>query len=226
MTGIFDSGVGGMISLWRLRELCPREDIIYLADADNAPYGTKDKEEIQRLVRNNIDRLASLGAERVLVACCTASCVLPTLEERYQLLSRSIIPPSADRAAMASVNGRIGVISTDATAKFNAFAEEIKRKREGASVYTIPLGRLVSLIERGCRDGHMTEECHSLLERVSWQLLSRGVDTLILGCTHFSHVKGTIEQITGINVISPAHIGAEMIAREVGDDGTGRTVYV
>ena len=95
MTGIFDSGVGGLVSLKKLRELCPFEDIIYLEDRKNAPYGIKGNEEIKNIVKSNIDRLTALGADRVLIACCTASCLLPTLGKDYESRAREIVKPAA-----------------------------------------------------------------------------------------------------------------------------------
>ena len=95
MIGIFDSGVGGFSAYRTVRRMLPRENILYLADRKNAPYGTKSKDEILSFTKNNIKRLSAMGAERILIACCTASSVYDLLSEEEKEISLPIIRPAA-----------------------------------------------------------------------------------------------------------------------------------
>ena len=118
MIGIFDSGVGGLSAYRELRLLLPRCDIIYLADRRNAPYGTKTKDELIKLVKHDILQLKNMGAEKILVACCTASTVVPHLdfEER-----RCVLPIIFPAARVAARLARVTVIATEHTARSSAF---------------------------------------------------------------------------------------------------------
>ena len=105
MIGVFDSGVGGMTAFDELRRLLPCEDMVYLADRSNAPYGTKSERELVFLVREDIRRLRELGCEKILVACCTASTVVSLLSEAERRICTPIILPTA-RAAVSSAISR------------------------------------------------------------------------------------------------------------------------
>ena len=223
MTGIFDSGVGGLCSLYELRRLCPREDIIYLADEKNAPYGTKSAEDIRRFSEENIERLLSAGADRVLIACCTASAIWHTLPRELMEASVPIIEPAASLAAKLSSS--IGVISTEATHKSGAFVGAIGRYSRVARVISAPTQALVSLVEGGCRDGEVTADDRQVIKRELTPVLDGGVDLLILGCTHFTHIRKTVEEISGIKTVSPALLGAAVVAKMAANDGEGRTVF-
>ena len=98
MIGVFDSGVGGFLAVRHLRALLPRADILCLADRKNAPYGTKERKEIINFAERNIERLFKLGANRILIACCTASSAHRALTQRAQDISVPIIRPTAERA--------------------------------------------------------------------------------------------------------------------------------
>ena len=125
MTGIFDSGVGGFASFRVLRRLMPREDILYLADREGAPYGTKEKDVLLPLIKRDIARLRERGAERILIACCTASSLWEELSPEERAVSFPIISPAAHAAA--ECGKKITVIATDYTVKARAFSREIKK---------------------------------------------------------------------------------------------------
>ena len=109
MIGIFDSGVGGLSALDEVRKIAPKADICFLADRNNAPYGTKTKEEVKKLAEANIEKLLSLGAEKILIACCTASTVYHELSDFHKSISVPIIEISAKRAFEISKTKRIGL---------------------------------------------------------------------------------------------------------------------
>ncbi len=227
MTGIFDSGVGGLAAYLELRRLLPREDIIYLADRKNAPYGTKTKDELITLTKKDIMRLSLMGADRILIACCTASTVYGELDEWECEIATPIITPAS---RLAAEGARIAVIATEHTVRSRAFGQEIKKFSPSSKVFELAEQRLVSLVESGNRDGHLGGECHAELHKVSEWVMAIRADTLVLGCTHFSHLEWSLQDmLPHIKIVSPAREGAREIAKKIKNTHTarenGRTVY-
>ncbi len=225
MTGIFDSGVGGLAAYFELRRLLPSEDIIYLADRKNAPYGTKTKDELIALTKKDIKRLVGMGAERILIACCTASTVHGELDEFEQAVATPIITPASRVAAEGK---KIAVIATEHTARSGAFGREIKKFSPSAEVFEQAEQRLVALVEMGNRDGRLMGECLAEIERIAEWVKSVRADSLILGCTHFSHLELTLgEMLGGVRIINPAKEGARALWKKHGNTHRerGLTVY-
>ena len=125
MIGIFDSGVGGKLALHELRKAVPNADLCFFADERNAPYGKKSENELVPLVRESIRVLKDAGADRILMACCTASTVYHLLSSEEREMCMPIITPTAKAAVAAASGGRIAVIATAATVKSRAFSREI-----------------------------------------------------------------------------------------------------
>ena len=150
MIGVFDSGVGGLTALAELRRLLPRTDMIYLADREHAPYGTKSEEEILSLAENCIKRLITAGAERILIACCTASTLHSRLTEGARRITTPIIAPAA-RAAQRVSRGKIAVIATEATVRSHAFRRELLAIGE-CEVTEHAAQELVAMVESGASD--------------------------------------------------------------------------
>lgn len=213
MIGIFDSGVGGFSAYWTVRRMLPRENILYLADRKNAPYGTKSKDEILSFTKNNIKRLSAMGAERILIACCTASSLHNLLSEEEREISTPIITPAARLAA--KVGEKITVIATNYTVESGAFGKEI-RKFADRQVYEIAAQELVSLVEHGNRDGRLSPEGEAYLLSLGQRIRETEADTLILGCTHFSHLEGELKRLLPkVKIISPAREGAMEIVKKI-----------
>ncbi len=226
MIGIFDSGAGGLAALGELRRLCPAEDVLFLADRKNAPYGTRTEDEILYLTEKNISKLLSAGAQRVLIACCTASTVHDKLPEEPRRLSVPIIEPTAMRAKEASKNGSVAVIATKHTAESGAFSKAVYSIKGGTRVEEYPAQELVEIAERTALGHKLGKFEISVIERVLTPVLCSGADTLILGCTHFSHLKDKIQSIAkNINIIDSALVGAEVVA-ECAGMGVGATVFL
>lgn len=225
MIGIFDSGVGGICAYNRVRELMPYEDIVYIADRKNAPYGTKSEEEIKKLTEKNIEILRTLGASEVLIACCSASSVYHLLSEEARAIATPIIRP----AVLEAVGGRrIAVIATRHTATSGAFSRECARVSD-AVVFEFDEQALVTLVEAGNRDGHITPLCRDYLRGVADRVSEASADTLILGCTHFSHLEGEIGRLLPkVKIISPARVGAEEIVRKINSRSAerGKITYI
>lgn len=226
MIGVFDSGRGGLYALGELRRLKPMADIIFFADEANAPYGTKSEGELLALVSADIEKLTAAGAQRVLIACCTASTVYEKLPERLRAVSVPIIEPAAERAVKISRNGRIVVLSTEATKRSLAFDRALKSLMPGADVLSVAAPMLVTLAERGACDGALTIKDEKLIEKIISPIKDFGADTLILGCTHFAYFEREMENILGIPTVNSALVGAEEMAKITSEEGVGATVYV
>ena len=213
MVGIFDSGVGGYNSLRTLRRICDRVDIIYLADYKNAPYGTKTKEELIPIISENINRLISLGCERVLVACCTASAMLGYLPNELCRLVSGVIEPTLSEIGRSSYRS-IALIATDRTVSEGAFSIS------GREIVGIRAQRLVGIVERGEWDSPYIDE-------VIDEIRAASPEALILGCTHFSHLSNRLrEALPGVEIFSPADIGAITFSEKINNCGKGRTEYI
>ena len=226
MIGIFDSGVGGLCAYHELRRMIPREDIVYLADRKHAPYGIKTEDEILAFTKENIRILKDMGASAVLIACCSASTVYHRLDASEREISLPIISPAA---RIAAKNGRrIAVIATNHTVKSRAFSREIGLISD-ATVSEMAEQRLVSLVERGNRDGRIDPECTEYLADLTERIRMVDADALILGCTHFSHLEGELlKRLSGVNIISPARVGAEEMVKKItlGHTECGREIYI
>ena len=222
MIGIFDSGRGGIASLARIRRALPALDIAYLADRKNAPYGTKSEEELTELAEWDIARLKKLGAEEILIACSTASTGYPRLKSHVRSAVFPIIERTAEMAAAASKNKRIALVATERTVSSGAFRDALSDM--GASLtLALPLQDLVYAVERGAPSGEVT----GIIGAAAEKIMRSGADTLVLGCTHFSHLEGEFKRLLPhVRIISPASEGARMMAEQIKrKTENGRTVY-
>ena len=227
MTGIFDSGVGGLAAYFELRRLLPREDIIYLADRKNAPYGTKTKDELIALTKKDIKRLCDMGARQVLIACCTASTVYSELSEWERAIATPIITPASRVAAEGE---RIAVIATEHTVRSGAFGKEIRKFSQASEVFERAEQLLVAMVESGSRDGRISGECEGEIRQIAEWVTDIRADTLVLGCTHFSHIESTLRELLPcVKIVSPAREGAKAIKKKItvqNATGNGREIYI
>lgn len=233
MIGVFDSGVGGLNSYRELRRSMPFEEIIFLADRKNAPYGTKCENEILRLVKSDIRLLRDMGADKILIACCTASTVYDKLCDEDRQISIPIIQPSARAAAL--VGEKIAVIATERTVASHSFKNEILRASPRKLVSEIPAQILVSTAERFVRIGYLDTEAEKALDTVAEKITQTGADALVLGCTHFAYFEDALlARIPNIKMINPAKIGAGELIKSceklphprVSGHTCGRTVFI
>ena len=195
-----------------VRRLLPLEDIIYLADKKNAPYGTKSKEELIELTKKDIKRLCELGADTILIACCTASTVHSCLDGREREISLPIITPAAE---VASGFNSVMVIATKYTAESGAFSKAVSKLSE-TCVLEFAEQRLVSLVEGGCRDGLINAECKSEIDRICCTAKELKAEALVLGCTHFTHLEEEFRRrLSGVRIISPAKEGAGALVKRI-----------
>ena len=226
MIGVFDSGVGGFIAIDALRKTAPDLNICFFADRKNAPYGTKTLREITELSKRNIEKLVSLGAEKILIACCTASAAYPYLSEDEKQICVPIINLGAKRAVEISKNGRIGVIATERTVKERAFFKAVSEISSDTSVFELEAQNFVTLVENGARDGELNERDKLAIEEKLSPFHDKKIDTLILGCTHFPHIEKEIQKALGVRTVNPAFEGALEIVKDAHLSEEGRTVYI
>ena len=196
--GVFDSGIGGLTVVQALRKSLPAEDIFYLGDTARLPYGGKNQATIERYSLEIAGLLLSERAKIIVVACNTASALaLPRLQDALRIPVIGVIAPGARAAVKTTKSGRIGVIGTRSTMASGAYEHAIHALRPDATVISRPCPLLVPLIEEGMFGGAIAEEIlHLYLD----PLLVEGVDTLVLGCTHYPLLAPLIAEIAGETV--------------------------
>jgi len=212
--GIFDSGVGGLSVALSIREHLKNENILYVADSFHAPYGNKTEQFIYQRSIKIIDFLLSKDAKAIVVACNTATVsVITKLREKY-FIPIIGIEPGIKPAIATSRIGIIGVIATEQTLNSKSFNELKKRLSNGAEIIVQPCPELAERIEKV--DLHSTET-KNLLQKYLHPLLNQGIDTLVLGCTHYSFVVPLIEGIVGpdVNIIDTNLAVAKEVSRRL-----------
>ncbi len=197
--GVFDSGIGGLTVLRELLARLPGESFLYFGDTARLPYGTKSAETVRRFSRENIRFLLDRGVKMVVLACNTASShALPDLESEFDVPIVGVIDPGVRAAVQATRSGRVGVIGTAATVRSNAYPSKIEASRPGAVVVSQPCPLFVPLVEEGWIDSPVTRMvAHEYLKVYQ----TTGIDTLVLGCTHYPLLKGVIGEVVGADVV-------------------------
>ena len=196
--GIFDSGIGGLTVVRRIHRVLPREDLIYLGDTARVPYGTKSPGTVIRFACEDTRFLVRQKVKAVVVACNTVSAwALPTLARRFSLPIFGVILPGAEAAVGKTRTGRIGVIGTATTVRSQAYARAILARFDRARVFSRACPLLVPLVEEGWTHHEVTR---SILRTYLSPLLRRGIDTLVLGCTHYPLLKTAIREVAGPGV--------------------------
>lgn len=190
--GVFDSGIGGLTVVKALRELLPDETIFYLGDTARVPYGPKSVETVRRYAVELAEILARKSVKALVVACNTVSSVaLPLLEEKFSMPVVGVIEPGAQAALRATRNRHIGVIGTRATVRSGAYERALRAVDNSVRVTSRACPLLVPLIEEGLLEDDVTDR---ILARYLDPLLADGVDTLVLGCTHYPLLAGAIKR--------------------------------
>jgi glutamate racemase len=217
--GIFDSGVGGLSVLNAVRALLPGEDLIYLADQANVPYGPRSLEEVRNLSVGITRYMLDQGAKLIVVACNTASAAaLHHLRQVFPQISFVGMEPAVKPAAEQTRSGVVGVLATPATFQGELYASVIERFANGVSVLQDTCPGLVMEIDAGHLD---TPKVRSILERALNPMLVQEIDTVVLGCTHFPFVIPTITEIAGpgVRVIDPSPAIARQVDRLLEENG-------
>jgi len=208
--GIFDSGFGGLTVARSVIDQLPHESIIYLGDTARQPYGPKPISEVREYALECLDHLVDQGVKALVIACNSASAaMLRDARERYDVPVVEVIYPATRRAVAASRTGRIGVISTRATAESMAYDDAFAAAPQ-VHLVTQPCPRFVDFVERGVTGG---EELLSVAHEYLDPLTEADIDTLILGCTHYPLLTGVISYVMGDDVTLVS--SAEECAKDV-----------
>ncbi|MBP7055854.1 MAG: glutamate racemase [Candidatus Omnitrophica bacterium] len=193
--GIFDSGVGGLTVVSRVRQILPKENIVYFGDTARVPYGTKSKETVTRFSVENVEFLMRHDVKLIIVACNTASSLsLEFLKRCFRVPILGVIEPGAKAAARYTRTNRIGVIGTSATIASGAYEKAIGKLRSGKFIYSQSCPLFVPIVEEGWLDTKIARDVASIYLN---GLRAKRVDTLILGCTHYPLLKNVIGKIMG-----------------------------
>ena len=193
--GVFDSGVGGLtVARENMRNL-PNERIVYFGDTARLPYGSKSKETIIRFSRQIIRFLRTQDVKAIVIACNTASALaLEEVEKELDIPIIGVVKPGARVAAAATVNNLVGVIGTESTIHSHMYRQTIQAINPDITVFGRACPLFVPLVEEGWLKDPVTEE---IATRYLKDLLDQGIDTLILGCTHYPLLRSLIRKITG-----------------------------
>src|SRR5437667_8880903 len=224
--GVFDSGVGGLTVLHECLVTMPHEDFVYLGDHARLPYGPRPLDEIRRFAREIAAYLAAQDVKLVLVACNAAtSAALPDLQEVLSVPVVGVITPEAHAAVQATRNRRIGLLATQATVEAGRYARLIGDLDAGVDFFPVACPRLVPLIES---DDPFRAETTEAVREYAAPLREAGVDTVILGCTHYPLVRPIFQRVFGRDVTlvfsaeETAREVAETLARKGIENGEGR----
>ena len=212
---MFDSGVGGLTVARSVLDQLPQEQVLYIGDTANSPYGPRDIAEVRSLALSIMDELVDRGVKLLVIACNTASAaVLHDARERYTLGQGvpviEVIHPAARTAARVTRNGRVGLIATQGTVDSRAYDDALQAV-PGVELFSQACPRFVELAERGVTTG---PEVLDVAEEYLAPIKAADVDTLILGCTHYPLLVGPISYVMG-----------EDVALVTSSDETAKDVY-
>jgi len=210
--GVFDSGIGGLTVLQKIIEVLPRENTVYLGDTARAPYGIKSTETVLRYSFENTDFLVEKDVKLVVVACNTSTAVaLERLREKLAVPVIGVIEPGVIRALSASKKKKVGVIGTEATIQSGAYTKALRAEDPSVEVYSRACPLFVPLAEEGWTDNAVAE---MTVKAYLGSLRQSGIDTLILGCTHYPLLKNAIRKFmgSGVKLVD----SAEEVAKNVG----------
>ena len=209
--GVFDSGVGGISVLRELVKLMPEENYLYMGDSVNAPYGTKELEEVRELTIKNIELLLSKGAKAIVVACNTAtSAAVAVLRKMYPDVPLVGIEPAIKPAVSQNPGGRILVMATPMTLHQEKFRKLMAKYDDMAEIIPLPCPGLMEFVERGDFDG---DDLKKYLTELFWGEDTEKIDGIVLGCTHYPFARDMIRRVVGDG--PKIYDGGEGTAREM-----------
>ena len=196
--GLFDSGIGGISILEKLKQLLPNENFIYLADNQNCPYGSKSKKEIISLSKKNCEKLIELNCKIIIIACNTST--TNSIKKLREIIGIPIIgiEPGLKPAIHYTKTKNIGILATEKTLGSKLFFETLNQNKIDDIHIHEQIGyELVNLIEE---DSHSKQNLQKILEKYLVPMINKNIDCLLLGCTHYNHIKDIIEEIIPIDI--------------------------
>ena len=212
--GVFDSGLGGLTTVRELRRLLPGEDIVYFGDTGRVPYGSRSADTIVKYARQDVAFLRTFDLKAIVIACGTVSTTSrDILAAENPMPMLGVVAPAAQAAARATKNGKIGLIGTPATIRSGAYERLIRGENPDARVLSQACPLFVPLVENGrFRQGDIVIE--TVAAEYLAPLKKAGVDTLVLGCTHYPLLEGVIAACMGpdVTLINAGAEGARAVA--------------
>lgn len=227
--GFFDSGIGGTCILAAFRRRCPAEKTVYLADSANCPYGNKPADEVVRLSEANVRKLLRKNCKMIVVACNTATAAaIDSLRAKYPEIPFVGIEPALKPAALRSKSGVVGVLATAGTFSGRLYNETKAKFAKNVTVIAAVADEFVELVEEwkgGAAEkplaGRFLERVEKTVRAKIEPLLRAGADKIVLGCTHFPHLKPVIEKVCAgrAEVIDPSEAVARQAERVLRERG-------
>ncbi len=217
--GVFDSGVGGLTVAREIMRQLPNERIVYFGDTARLPYGSKSPETITRYSRQIVRFLQTQQVKAIVIACNSVSaCALEALEEETALPIIDVVRPGARTALETTRNGKIGVIATEATISSGIYKRYIEESNKSVTIISKACPLFVPLVEEGLWEDPVTDE---IAGRYLSELIDSGIDTLILGCTHYPLIRSTVGRIMGdkVSLVNPAYETARALKRLLEKNG-------
>mgnify|MGYP001033808301 CR=1 FL=1 len=215
--GVYDSGVGGLTVVHWLREILPKERILYFGDTARVPYGGRTPGEIIEFSRQIVAFFQKQGVKFIIAACNTSSALaLPVVAPISPIPIMGVIGAGAHRALEVTSNKKVGVIGTEATVESHAYAYALEELDPSVTVYERACPRLVPLIEAGHWEGEVVREP---LRQYLTPLAKQDIDTLILGCTHYPFLLGSVQELLGpkVEIVDPAEATAKEAREKLGE---------
>ena len=203
--GVFDSGVGGLTVVKEIMHQIPNEKVIYFGDTARVPYGNKSKDTVTRYSKQIVRFLRTQNVKAIVVACNTASAyALDELSKEIDIPIIGVVKPGAKVAVETTQNGKIGVIGTSGTISSETYTTYMKQLNSDIDVRGKACPLFVPLIEEGLWEDPVTDE---IVKRYLTDLIDSGIDTLILGCTHYPLIRKTVQRIVGpkVTLVNPAY---------------------
>lgn len=216
--GVFDSGLGGLTAVKQIMERFPNENIIYFGDTGRVPYGSRSKETIIKYTHEDIRFLLSHDVKMIVIACGTASsAALPHIKQEFNVPIFGVVDAAVYEAVRVTKNKKIGIIGTSATIKSGAYQKYIKEYDKGIETFERACPLFVPLVENGHFNTPVTK---LVIEEYLTDIRNAGVDTLIMGCTHYPLLEGAIREFMGdnVNLISPGKEVANYLTKKLTDD--------
>jgi glutamate racemase len=221
--GVFDSGIGGLTVVRALLEVLPNENIVYFGDTARVPYGSKSPQVVREYTEDDVAFLLSKHVKMIVVACNTVSAVaLDVVQKRAHMPVCGVIAPGAQAAVRCSQTQRIGVIGTVGTINSKAYTQAILHERPDAQVIGTPCPLFVPLVEEGWIMHKATE---MIALEYLFPLMTKKIDTLVLGCTHYPLLKQTINKVTknAVKLIDSGEATAAVVKEMLISNGLANT---
>ncbi|MCC8159768.1 MAG: glutamate racemase [Oscillospiraceae bacterium] len=216
--GVFDSGLGGLTAVKQIMKELPNENIIYFGDTGRVPYGTRSRDTILKYTRGDIRFLRTFDVKIIVIACGTASsAALPAIKDEFDIPIIGVIDAAVYAAVRATRNNKIGIIGTQGTIKSGEYEKQIKAYNSEMQTFAKACPLFVPIVENGHSD---TQVARLLVEEYLEDIRNQGVDTLILGCTHYPLLEKVIREYMGdeVTLINSGAEVAKYLKKKLGNE--------